>query len=67
MSSAFIRDDGSTPQVFLSRDSAESAAKIQAGMDGDTYRYEVRQRSRGGGYMVARLDKDGNFEDWLSQ
>lgn len=67
MSSAFIRDAGGTPQVFMSRDSAESAAKIQAEMEGEDYRFEVRQRTRGGGYMVARLDRDGNFEGWVEE
>jgi hypothetical protein len=66
MSSAFVREAG-TPQIFLSRDSAESAAKIQAGMDGETYTYEVRQRTRGGGYMVARLDRNGTFEGWIEE
>jgi hypothetical protein len=64
MSSAFVRE-GETPQVFSSRDSAESAAKLNASMDGERFTYEVRARSRGG-YMVARLDRDGNFDSWVS-
>ena len=66
MSSAFVRESGGAPQVFQSRDSAESAAKIQASMDGERYVYEVRTRSRGG-FMVARLDRDGNFDSWVEE
>ena len=65
MSSAFVRE-GETPQVFSSRDSAESAAKLHASMDGERYTYEVRARTRGG-YMVARLDRDGNFDSWVAE
>jgi hypothetical protein len=65
MSSAFVCE-GETPQVFSSRDSAESAAKLNASMDGERFTYEVRARSRGG-YMVARLDKNGNFDSWVSE
>jgi hypothetical protein len=66
MSSAFVRESGGVPQIFQSRDSAESAAKIQASMDGDRYVYEVRTRSRGG-FMVARLDRDGTFDSWVEE
>ena len=45
MSSAFVRE-GETPQVFSSRESAESAAKLNASMDGDRFTYEVRARQR---------------------
>jgi hypothetical protein len=66
MSSAFVREGGDAPQIFSSRDSAESAAKLHASMDGAEFSYEVRARSRGG-YMVARLDREGNFDSWVSQ
>ena len=65
MSSAFVRE-GETPQDFSSRESAESAAKLYASMDGERFTYEVRARNRGG-YMVARLDRDGNFDSWVSE
>jgi hypothetical protein len=65
MSSAFVRE-GETPQVFSSRERAESAAKLNASMDGGRFTYEVRARERGG-FMVARLDKDGNFQEWVSE
>ena len=66
MSSAFVRENGGIPQVFSSRESAESAAEIQRAMDGRTYDFEVRERERGG-YMVARLNKDGTFESWVAE
>ena len=66
MSQAFVREGGGAPQVYQSRESAESAARMQASMDGDRYTYEIRARSRGG-YMVARIDKDGNFESFVEE
>ena len=66
MSSAFVREGGGAPQIFSSRDSAESAAEIQRSMDGRTYDFEVRERDRGG-FMVARLSKDGTFDSWVEE
>jgi hypothetical protein len=66
MSSAFVRESGAVPQVFGSRESAESAAEIQRAMEGRDYDFEVRERERGG-YMVARLKKDGTFESWVAE
>ena len=65
MSSAFVRESDGVPQVFASREAAESAAALHTRLKpGVTY--EVRARSRGG-YMVARLDAAGEFESWLSE
>lgn len=66
MSSAFVRENGGIPQVYASRESAESAAEIQRAMDGQSHDFEVRERERGG-FMVARLNKDGTFESWVSE
>jgi hypothetical protein len=66
MSSAFVRESGGVPQVFASRESAESAAEIQRAMEGGEYDFEVRERDRGG-FMVARLRKDGTFESWVEE
>jgi hypothetical protein len=66
MSRAFVSEGGSVPQVYASIDSAESAANIQRAMDGRQYDYEVRPRERGG-YMVARLKKDGEFDSWVEE
>jgi hypothetical protein len=35
-------------------------------MDGGGFTYEVRARNRGG-FMVARLDRDGNFDSWVEE
>lgn len=66
MSRAFVSEGNSAPQVFASMDSAESAANIQRAMDGREFDYEVRPRERGG-YMVARLTKDGEFDSWVEE
>jgi hypothetical protein len=66
MSRAFVTEGGSMPQVYGSRESAESAAEIQRAMDGRTYDFEVRERERGG-FMVARLNKDGTFDSWVAE
>jgi len=66
MSSAFVREDSSVPRIFSSRESAESAVRLHSSMDGDRYSYEVRARNRGG-YMVARLDREGTFDSWVEE
>lgn len=66
MSRAFVSEGNSAPQIFASAESAESAANLQRAMDGKEFDYEVRSRSRGG-YMVARLKKDGAFDSWLEE
>jgi hypothetical protein len=66
MSRAFVSEGGSMPQVYSSRESAESAAEVQRAMDGREFDFEVRPRERGG-YMVARLNKDGSFESWVEE
>ncbi len=66
MSRAFVTEGGSMPHVHASRESAESAAEIQRAMDGQRYDFEVRERDRGG-FLVARLNKDGTFESWVEE
>ena len=66
MSSAFVREGEGMPQVFASRESAESAAEFNRSMDGALYDFEVRERGRGG-FMVARLTKEGEFDSWVSE
>lgn len=65
MSSAFVRETAGVPQVYPTRESAESAAELHRLMDGANYEFEVRERDRGG-FMVARLTRDGSFESWVS-
>lgn len=66
MSRAFVTEGAGAPQVYSSRESAESAAAINRAMDGRQWDYEVRARERGG-FMVARLAKDGSFDSWVEE
>ncbi len=66
MSRAFVSEGSSAPQVFASAESAGSAANLQRAMDGKDFDYEVRPRSRGG-FMVARLRKNGEFDSWVEE
>jgi hypothetical protein len=64
MSRAFVTEGGGVPQVYQSRESAESAAELNRAMDGRQWKFEVRPRERGG-YMVARLTMTGEFDSWV--
>jgi hypothetical protein len=66
MSSAFVRESGGVPLVFATRESAESSAEVTRAMEGRDYDFEVRERQRGG-YMLARLRKDGTFDSWVEE
>ena len=66
MSQAYVREGGGAPQVHASAESAEGAASLRRATDGKEWNYEVRPRSRGG-YMVARLSKDGEFDSWVEE
>ena len=65
MSRAFVREDGSgAPIVRASRESAESTADVYRTIEPD-YAFEVREGR--GGFMIARLRKDGTFESWVEE
>jgi hypothetical protein len=66
MSQAFVREGGGAPLVRESRESAESTAEMYRTIDGVAFDYEVRARERGG-YMIARLLKDGSFDSWVEE
>jgi hypothetical protein len=66
MSRAFVTEGNGAPQVYQSRESAESAAAINRAMDGRQWDFEVRPRERGG-FMVARLSKQGEFDSWVEE
>lgn len=65
MSSAFVREGGGRPQVFSSREAAESIAELQRVIERE-FAFEVRARERGG-FMVARLDTRGEFDSWVEE
>ena len=65
MSRAFVREDGGgAPIVRSSRDSVESTAAVYRSIEPD-YEFEVREGR--GGFMIARLHKDGSFESWVEE
>ena len=65
MSRAFVREDGGgAPIVRASRESAENTAEVYRSIEPD-YLFEVREGR--GGYMIARLRKDGSFESWVEE
>jgi len=65
MSRAFVREDGGgSPIVRSSRESAESTAEVYRSIEPD-YAFEVRGGR--GGFMIARLRKDGAFDSWVEE
>ncbi len=58
MSRAFVREDGGgAPIIRASRESADSTAEVYRSIEPD-YDFEVREAR--GGFMIARLRKDGS-------
>jgi len=65
MSRAFVREDGGgAPIVRSSRDSAESTAEVYRSIEPE-FVFEVREGR--GGFMIARLRKDGSFDSWVEE
>ena len=65
MSRAFVREDGGgTPILRSSRESAESTAEVYRSIEPE-FDFEVREGR--GGYMIARLRKDGTFDSWVDE
>ena len=64
MSQAFVREAGGSPIVRSSRESAESTADVYRSIEPD---FDFAVREGRGGYMIARLRKDGTFESWVEE
>ncbi len=64
MSQAFVRESGANPIVRTSRESAENTAEVYRAIEPD-YRFDVREGR--GGFMIARLRKDGSFDSWVEE
>ncbi len=64
MSQAFIREACGSPIVRSSRDSAESTAEVYRSIERD---YDFAVREGRGGFMIARLAKDGSFDSWVEE
>jgi len=64
MSQAFVRESGGSPIVRASRDSAESTAEVYRTIERE---FDFTVREGRGGWMIARLRKDGTFESWVEE
>ncbi|OJX18160.1 MAG: hypothetical protein BGO82_18445 [Devosia sp. 67-54] len=57
-------DGGGAPIVRSSRDGAESTAEVYRSIEPD-FAFEVREGR--GGFMIARLRRDGSFDSWVEE
>ena len=66
MSRAFVNEDagGGEPLVRSSREGAESAAEVYREIE-PGFDFEIRPGR--GGWMLARLRKDGTFDSWVEE
>jgi hypothetical protein len=65
MSRAFVNENGAnTPLLRSTLESAESMAEVYRTIEHE-FRFEVRQGR--GGWMIARLTKDGTFDSWVEE
>lgn len=64
MSRAFVRETDGSPIVRSSRDSAERTSEVYRSIELD-YHFAVREGR--GGFMIARLSKDGSFDSWVEE
>lgn len=65
MSRAFVNENaGSSPLLRASKESAEGMAEAYRAIERE-FAFEVRQGR--GGWMIARLRKDGSFDSWVEE
>jgi hypothetical protein len=64
MSQAFTREPGARPVVRSSRESAESTAEVYRSIERD---YDFVVQEGRGGFVIARLRKDGTFDSWVEE
>ena len=64
MSRAFTRESDSQALLRSDEESAERMAEVYRSIEPD-FAFEVR-RGRGG-WMIARLRKDGTFDSWVEE
>ena len=64
MSQAFVRETGGRPNVRSSREGAESTAAVYRSIEPD---FDFVVQPGRGGYVIARLKKDGTFESWVEE
>jgi hypothetical protein len=64
MSRAFVSEPGASTLVRSSEESAKNTADVYREIE-PQFDFEVRQGR--GGYMIARLKKDGSFYSWVEE
>ena len=64
MSQAFVRETGSRPIIRSSRESAEGTAEVYRTIEPD---YDFVVQERRGGYVIARLRKDGTLDGLVEE
>ena len=64
MSQAFVRESSASALVRSSRESAENTAEVYRSIEPG---YDFTVREGRGGYMIARLKKDGEFDSWVEE
>ncbi|MEQ1900462.1 MAG: hypothetical protein ABL866_06990 [Devosia sp.] len=64
MSRAFVSEPGASTLVRSSEESAKNTADVYRAIE-PGYDFEVRQGR--GGWMIARLQKDGTFDSWVEE
>jgi hypothetical protein len=64
MSRAFVSEPGASTLLRSSRESAENTAEVYRTIE-PSFDFEVRAGR--GGWMIARLKKDGSFDSWVEE
>ena len=64
MSRAFVSEPGASTLVRATEESARNTADVYRTIE-PGYDFEVRQGR--GGWMIARLNKDGTFDSWVEE
>ena len=64
MSRAFVSEPGASTLVRATEESAKNTADVYRAIE-PAYDFEVRQGR--GGWMIARLRKDGTFDSWVEE
>ena len=62
MSQAFIRESTANALVRSTRESAENRAEVYRTIEPE---FDFAVRPGRGGWMIARLKKDGEFDSWV--
>lgn len=64
MSRAFVSEPGASTLIRATEESAANTADVYRAIEPE-FDFEVRQGR--GGWMIARLKKDGSFDSWVEE